>query len=74
MKTEREMDGYDAAGILCAEPLRAVAAELEAVDKSGDSPRAVALLADIQTEMDHCLSSLPAHEAILTTMRGASAK
>jgi two-component system, sensor histidine kinase and response regulator len=48
-----------AAGILGAEPLRALAAEIEAAGKSGDIAQAAALLDDIQTEMCRCLDYLP---------------
>jgi Amt family ammonium transporter len=68
-KTAHSLKG--AAGILCAEPLRAVAAEIEAAGKAGDILHAVALLEDIRIETERCLNSLPEILARLTTRKGA---
>jgi PAS domain S-box-containing protein len=48
-----------AAGILGAEPLRAVAAEIEAAGKAGNLGQAASLLSQIQAEMRRCLDYLP---------------
>jgi HPt (histidine-containing phosphotransfer) domain-containing protein len=58
-----------AAGIIGAEPLRAVAAQIEAAGKSGDIELAASLLHGIQTEMLHCLNYIPAIRNRLATTK-----
>ena len=48
-----------AAGIVGAEPLRALAAEIEAAGKADNLEKAASLLSDIQAEMQRCLECLP---------------
>jgi PAS domain S-box-containing protein len=62
-----------AAGILGAEPLRAVAAEIEAAGKAGNLPQAASMLSQIQTEMRRCLEYLPdVRMRLASTNRGDS--
>ncbi|MCC6123667.1 MAG: PAS domain S-box protein [Pirellulales bacterium] len=57
-----------AAGIVGAEPLRAVAAEIETAGKAGDIELAAALLQEMRAEMRRCLEYLPEIRERLSTM------